>query len=223
MAMKRVFRMTESDLRGIIRESIERVIDERFEITDETPYDDFARNNQDKHLVIFDDDYKCLQDLVDGVKRHELLIHCRRVEDGSLENLRWGLEPTIGETIMDTYGPEYQNCYDSEYYPEDEYGKDYWKEQMTPMVFASDDLKWCGESRNGVIFVKSDGFRRKSPDTWSDGRSGSEMDMIYDLDNGEFSDPYDDGNVPIYVEAGDYFSEDTAEVVAVLNLNGTVK
>ena len=90
-------------------------------------------------------------------------------------------------------------------------------------VFASDDLSWCKDSRNGVIFVKADGFRRKSPTTSSYGEEGNDMDMFYDLEDGEFSEPYNDDSVPIYVEAGDYFSEDVADVVAVLNLNGTVK
>ena len=90
-------------------------------------------------------------------------------------------------------------------------------------MFASDDLSWCKDSRNGVIFVKADGFRRKSPTTSSYGDEGNDMDMFYDLEDGEFSEPYNDDSVPIYVEARDYFSEDVADVVAVLNLNGTVK
>ena len=53
---KRIFRFTEGDLRRMIRESIESVMDEKFEIEDETPYNDFVKANQDKHLVIFDDE-----------------------------------------------------------------------------------------------------------------------------------------------------------------------
>ena len=49
------------------------------------------------------------------------------------------------------------------------------------------------------------------------------MDKFYDIEDGEFSEPYDDYTVPIYVEAGDYFSDQVADVVAVLNLNGTVQ
>ena len=39
---RKIFRLTESDLRTMIRESISTVMDERFEITDEKPYDDFV-------------------------------------------------------------------------------------------------------------------------------------------------------------------------------------
>lgn len=104
---RKIFRLTESDLRNMIRESISTVMDERFEITDEKPYDDFVAANNNKHLVIFDDDYKSLQDLIDGVKRHELLIHARRVEDGNLEDLRWGLDPQNGEEIRKYYSDSY--------------------------------------------------------------------------------------------------------------------
>lgn len=218
---KRIFRLTEGDLRKMIRESIESVMDEKFEIEDEKPYDDFASANQDKHLVIFDDEYKSLQDLVDGVKRHELLIHARRVEDGSLENLRWGLEPQNGEEIRRFYSDSYD--FDDE--DGDDNGYDYEGrcKDCPKYVFASDDLSWCKGSRNGVVFVRANGFRRKSPTTSSYGGEGSDMDMFYDLEDGEFSEPYNDDTVPIYVEAGDYFSEDVADVVAVLNLNGPVK
>lgn len=55
------------------------------------------------------------------------------------------------------------------------------------------------------------------------GGEESDMDKFYDIEDGEFSEPYDDYTVPIYVEAGDYFSDQVADVVAVLNLNGTVQ
>ena len=48
-------------------------------------------------------------------------------------------------------------------------------------------------------------------------------DKFYDIEDGEFSEPYDDYTVPIYVEAGDYFSDQVSDVVAVLNMNGTVQ
>lgn len=217
---KRVFRLTEKDLRNMIRESIESVMDEKFEIEDEKPYDDFVKANQNKHLVIFDSDYKSLQDLIDGVKRHELLIHARRVEDGSLEDLRWGLEPQNGEEIRRFYSDSYD--FDDEDGEDNGYDYEGRCKDCPKYVFASDDLSWCKDSRNGVVFVKANGFRRKSPTTSSYGNDGSDMDMFYDLEDGEFSDPYNDDTVPIYVEAGDYFSEDVADVVAVLNLNGTV-
>ena len=51
----------------------------------------------------------------------------------------------------------------------------------------------------------------------------SYMDKFYDIEDGELSEPYDDYTVPIYVEAGDYFSDQVADVVAVLNLNGTLQ
>lgn len=51
----------------------------------------------------------------------------------------------------------------------------------------------------------------------------SDMDKFYDIEDGEFSEPYDDSTVSIYVEARDYFSDQVADVVAVLNLNGTVQ
>lgn len=218
---KRIFRFTEGDLRRMIRESIESVMDEKFEIEDETPYNDFVKANQDKHLVIFDDEYSSLQDLIDGVKRHELLIHARRVEDGSLEDLRWGLSPQNGEEIRKYYSDSYD--FDDEDGEDNGYDYEGRCKNCPKYVFASDDLSWCKDSRNGVIFVKADGFRRKSPTTSSYGDEGNDMDMFYDLEDGEFSEPYNDDSVPIYVEAGDYFSEDVADVVAVLNLNGTVK
>lgn len=218
---KRIFRLTEGDLRRIIRESIESVMDEKFEIEDETPYNDFVKANQDKHLVIFDDEYRSLQDLIDGVKRHELLIHARRVEDGSLEDLRWGLSPQNGEEIRKHYSDSYD--FDDEDGEDNGYDYEGRSKNCPKYVFASDDLSWCKDSRNGVIFVKANGFRRKSPTTSSYGDEGKDMDMFYDLEDGEFSEPYNDDSVPIYVEAGDYFSEDVADVVAVLNLNGTVK
>lgn len=191
---RKIFRLTESDLRTMIRESISTVMDERFEITDEKPYDDFVAANNNKHLVIFDDDYKNLQDLIDGVKRHELLIHARRVEDGSLEDLRWGLDPQNGEEIRKFYSDSYD--FDDEDGEDNGYDYEGRCKDCPAYVFASDDLSWCKGSRNGVVFVRSDG---------------------------EFSEPYNDYTVPIYVEAGDYFSDQVADVVAVLNLNGTVQ
>ena len=55
------------------------------------------------------------------------------------------------------------------------------------------------------------------------GGEENDMDKFYDIEDGEFSEPYNDDTVPIYVEAGDYFSDQVADVVAVLNLNGTVQ
>ena len=218
---RKIFRLTESDLRTMIRESISTVMDERFEITDEKPYDDFVAANNNKHLVIFDDDYKNLQDLIDGVKRHELLIHARRVEDGSLEDLRWGLEPQNGEEIRKFYSDSYD--FDDEDGEDNGYDYEGRCKDCPAYVFASDDLSWCKDSRNGVVFVRSDGFRRKSPTTMCYSGEESDMDKFYDIEDGEFSEPYDDYTVPIYVEAGDYFSDQVADVVAVLNLNGTVQ
>lgn len=213
--MKKRIRLNRKQLKQIIMESVKQLIDERFEITDEKPYDDFVKNNQNKHLVIFDDEFKSLQDLINGVKKHQLLIHARKVEDGSLEKLQYGLYPEHGETIREFYSDSYD--FDNED-DEDDYER---CKDCPAYVFASDDLSWCKNSRNGVVFVRADGFRRKSPTTSSYGGQ-SDMGKIYDLENGDFSEPYDNPDIPIYVEAGDYFTDEVADVVAVLNLNGTV-
>lgn len=215
-----MIRITENTLRRMVTESLMSVL-ERFEITDNKPYDDFVAKNQNKHLVIFDDEeYHSLQDLIEAVKSHRLLIHARRVEDGDLDDLRWGLEPQNGEEIRRAYSDQYD--FDDEDDEDEDYGDEYRSKDCPAYVFASDDLSWCKDSRNGVVFVKSDGFRRKDPSTFSYGEEGKNMDKFYDIDGGEFSEPYDDYSVPIYVEAGDYFTDQVAEVVAVLNLNGSV-
>lgn len=208
----------------------------------EDKYDDFAQNNLNKHLIIFDkDEYPDLQSLLNGVRNHTLLIHARSVEDGSLEDLQYGLEPTIDRTILDAYASDYAEAYGNyDEYERDEYEQEYgedednwpkpaegeenWRKQMIPMVFASDDLTWCKGSRNGVIFVRSEGFRQMSPEKISNGSYDSSMGKVRDIEaDGQFSDWYEDQDVPIYVEPGDFFTTEMADVVAVLNLNAPLQ
>lgn len=231
--------MTADDLDNVVI-SEDGNLEENQETEDK--YDDFAQANQNKHLVIFDDEYPNLQSLVDGVRNHTLLIHARQVEDGSLNDLQYGLDPTINRTILDAYAGDYQYTFgdyseeereeyeekygnDEDEWPKPKEGEEYWRKQMIPMVFASDDLTWCHDSRNGVIFVRAEGFVQKSPDTSAGyGYENSHMDMYRAVEaDGQFSDWFYDDDVPLYVEAGDYFTDQVADVVAVLNLKAPVQ
>ena len=197
---------------------------------DEDKYDDFANNNQNKHLIIFDDcdgEYSNLNDLINGVRNHKLLIHARRVEDGTLEALQYGLEPEVGETITKAYGDDYYElALNQHYYETNDDSDDYevpeeeWKSLMQPFVFASDDLTWCHDSRNGVIFVRSEGFTHNHDGEYLgyfDNDEGIEKNCGYATPDVSLND------MPIYIESNDYVNPNTVEVVAVLNLNAPIQ
>lgn len=146
--------------------------------------DKWISNNSSEEIFFLDDEYKSLNDLYNGVKNGDLLIHCRRMVGRETQDY---IYPEAGETVQWAYGAEYG-----------EYDMD-----IPELVFASDDFSWAkdGSTRNGIYFVRSDNFQRSIGDGY------------YQSPNGEIDFRSD---IPLTVETGDWFSEEPAEVVAIL-------
>lgn len=174
--------------------------------------DNWVQLNNGKKLYFFDDDYKSLQDLYNGVKQGKLLIHARGMVGDVTQDMSY-IEPGFSETLMDAYGDMYQEIADSksEYYGEEipvEYPE---------LVFASDDFGWCGDGRNGVFFVDSEYFQKSLGDGMIQMPNGTICKYYegntYDYDSDVFKDE------PICCEYGDWYSAEPARVVAVMNLS----
>lgn len=172
--------------------------------------------NNGKKLVIFDQQYKSLKDLYDGVKMGRLLIHARGMNGEVSNDMRY-IEPCFSETMKEFYGGDYDDMAQSK--------SEYYGEEIEPeypeLIFASDDFSWCKDSRNGVFFIESDGFQKSLGNGIIQFPNGKickywESD-IYDYDDENFKDE------PWGVEYGDWYSKDCATVVAVMNLNDTIK
>ena len=146
--------------------------------------DKWISNNSNEEIFFLDNDYKSLNDLYNGVKNGDLLIHCRRMVGRETQDY---IYPEAGETVQWAYGADYG-----------EYDMD-----IPELVFASDDFSWAkdGSTRNGIYFVRSDNFQRSIGDGY------------YQSPNGEIDFRSD---IPLTVETGDWFSEEPAEVVAIL-------
>ena len=146
--------------------------------------DKWISNNSNEEIFFLDNEYKSLNDLYNGVKNGDLLIHCRRMVGRETQDY---IYPEAGETVQWAYGAEYG-----------EYDMD-----IPELVFASDDFSWAkdGSTRNGIYFVRSDNFQRSIGDGY------------YQSPNGEIDFRSD---IPLTVETGDWFSEEPAEVVAIL-------
>ena len=146
--------------------------------------DEWINNNSNEEIFFLDGEYKTLNDLYNGVKNGDLLIHCRRMVGRETQHY---IYPEAGETVKWAYGADYEEC----------------DMDIPELVFASDDFSWAkdGSTRNGVYFVRSDNFQR------------SIGDGHYQLPNGEIGVDY---NIPLTVENGDWYSEEPAEVVAIL-------
>ena len=152
--------------------------------------------------VSFDEEYPTYASMLDGVKNGELLVHSRRIDEGGIEELKYGLEPTWGETLAGTEAAA----------TAEEFG-------VTPaeLVFASDDFKWAGQGRNGMVFVRKDGFQKSLGDGKVQLPDGSvvryEMSPIADYENEALK------GEPFGVETGDWYSTETAEVVGASPFN----
>ena len=162
--------------------------------------DAFQRQNANKKITFFDNNYKSLKDLYDGVKRGQLLIHSRKMQGEPSSDMRW-IFPTFDETMQEFYGGDYEEA------------------EMEPaeMIFASDDFSWAGDTRNGVFFISSENFAKYLGDNDFQLPNGTICKYydtpLYDYDDIRFRD------VPWGAETGDWISKDEAEVVAILNLN----
>ena len=168
--------------------------------------------NNGKKLVIFDEQYKSLNDLYNGVKQGKLLIHARGMAGEISDDMRY-IYPCFSETMKEFYGGDYDEIARSK--------SEYYGEEIEPeypeLIFASDDFSWCNDSRNGVFFIESDGFQKSLGDGMIQLPNGKickywESD-IYDYDNDNFKEE------PWGVEYGDWYSKDYATVVAVMNIN----
>ena len=168
--------------------------------------------NNGKQLVIFDNEYKSLEDLYNGVKRGKLLIHARGMAGEISDDMRY-IDPCFSETMMEFYGGHYDEMARSK--------SEYYDEEIEPeypeLVFASDDFTWCKDSRNGVFFIESDGFQKSLGDGMIQLPNGRICKYwegeVYDYDNDNFKDE------PWGVEYGDWYSSRYATVVAVMNIN----
>ena len=162
--------------------------------------DAFQRQNANKKITFFDNNYKSLKDMYDCVKRGQLLIHSRKMQGEPSSDMRW-IYPTFDETMQEFYGGDYEEA------------------EMEPaeMIFASDDFSWAKDTRNGVFFVYSDNFAKYLGNNVCQLPNGTICRYfdtpLYDYDDVRFQD------VPHGVETGDWFSKDEAEVAAILNLN----
>lgn len=168
--------------------------------------------NNGKKLVIFDDEYQNLNDLYDGVKRGKLLIHARGMS-GEISNDMQYIYPEFSETLMQFYGGEYDGIAQSK--------SEYYGEEIEPeypeLIFASDNFKWCSDSRNGVFFIESDGFQKSLGENKIQLPNGRICNYwegdVYDEDSDVFKDE------PICCEYGDWYSSQEARVVAVMNIS----
>lgn len=162
--------------------------------------DAFQRQNANKKITFFDNNYKSLKDLYDGVKRGQLLIHSRKMQGEPSSDMRW-IFPTFDETMQEFYGGDYEEA------------------EMEPaeMIFASDDFSWAGDTRNGVFFISSENFAKYLGDNDFQLPNGTICKYydtpLYDYDDIRFRD------VPWGAETGDWISKEEAEVAAILNLN----
>lgn len=151
----------------------------------------YISDNNGNKLFIFDSDYKSLKDLYNGVKQGRLLIHCREVD---VDNIPRTLFPEFGETVQDAYGCEIPDGCDA---PE--------------LIFASDRFNWArnypgnhsaySDRRNGVFFVYGDNFEMSIGDGY-----------VQTIDG----DIYRRDDIPITVETDDWFSDEPADVAAVM-------
>jgi hypothetical protein len=97
---------------------------------------------------------------------------------------------------------------------------EYHGEEIEPeypeLIFASDDFNWCGDTRNGVFFIESDGFQKSLGDgkiQLPNGRICNYWEgEVYDYDKEVFRDE------PICCEYGDWYSSQPAYVVAVMSV-----
>lgn len=125
--------------------------------------DKWISNNSNEEIFFLDDEYKSLNDLYNGVKNGDLLIHCRRMVGRETQDY---IYPEAGETVQRAYGAEYG-----------EYDMD-----IPELVFASDDFSWAedGSTRNGIYFVRSDNFQRNIGSGYSQTPNG-EIYPNYDM------------------------------------------
>lgn len=168
--------------------------------------------NNGKKLVIFDSQYKNLNDLYNGVKQGRLLIHARRMTGEISDDLRY-IDPCFDETLKRYYGEIYDETAQSK--------SEYYGEEIEPeypkLVFASDNFSWCKDDRNGVFFIESEGFQKSLGDGMIQLPNGKickyEEGDVYDYDSSVFNEE------PICCEYGDWYSSKYAAVVAVMNLD----
>lgn len=151
----------------------------------------YITDNNGNRLFIFDSDYKNLKDLYNGVRQGRLLIHCREVD---VDDIPRTLSPEFGETVQGAYGCEIPDGCDA---PE--------------LIFASDRFNWArnypgnhsaySDRRNGVFFVYGDSFEMSIGDGY-----------VQTIDG----DIYRRDDIPITVETDDWFSDEPADVAAVM-------
>lgn len=175
--------------------------------------DNFINTNKSKKLIIFDNDYKDINDLYQGVKNGKLLIHCRGMGGEISDDLRY-IYPCFSETLLQFYGGEYEEIYNSK---KEYYGDDFDGDMYPELIFASDDFSWSNSKRNGIFFIESDGFQK----SLGDGKIQLPNGRICKYYEG---DVYDDDNElfreePGCCEYGDWYSNNTAKVVAIMDFN----
>ena len=177
--------------------------------------DGWIKLNNGKELFIFDDEYKSLEDLYNGVKRGKLLIHARGMTGEVTDDFKW-IDPCFSDTMQEFYASEYERVQNSEreyYGEEDDEDKEY---TYPELVFASDDFSWCKGTRNGVFFVESEGFQKSLGNDkiqLPNGRICNYHDgKAYDYDNPWLQDE------PVCCEYGDWYSAQPARVVAVMRI-----
>jgi hypothetical protein len=173
--------------------------------------ENWIKLNNGKNLVIFDDEYKNLKDLYDGVKRGRLLIHARGM-GGKINNDMKMIYPQFSKTLKQFYGGDYDEIARSK----SEYHGEEIEPEYPELIFASDDFNWCGDTRNGVFFIESDGFQKSLGDgkiQLPNGRICNYWEgEVYDYDKEVFRDE------PICCEYGDWYSSQPAYVVAVMSV-----
>ena len=169
-----------------------------------------------KKLVIFDQQYKSLSDLINGLKQGRLLVHARGMV-GEISNDMKYIYPCFDKTMMQFYKDTYDEIAASK--------SEYYGEEIEPeypeLIFASDSFSWSGGERNGVFFIESDGFQKSLGDGKIQLPNGKICNYwegdIYDYDNELYKEE------PFGVEYGDWYSNQPARVVAIMDLNNTIK
>ena len=192
------------------------------EFTDNSDFNSYKNDekwinlNNGKKLVIFDKQYKNLNDLYNGVKQGKLLIHARGMVGEPTEDMRY-IDPCFSDTLKEFYGGDYEDWYNSkkEYYGDDFDEEEH--EKYPELIFASDNFSWCHDKRNGIFFIESEGFQKSLGEGMIQLPNGTICNYyegdVYDYDSDFFKEE------PICCEYGDWYSNKYATVVAVMNIN----
>lgn len=152
---------------------------------------------------IYDDSYTNIQEVIDAFKDGQLLVHARH-KDGT--DFRYGIDPSAGELLKST--DAYQTYEDEEYLPE--------------LIFFSDeDFSWGVFKQNGgrdveYVFVEKNETIVQYIGNGKIKTHNGEV-MVYERCYIASYDSPAYRSVPLGVETNDWFTNESQDVVAVID------